>query len=93
MSHHIYRVEEVSVCGPGQLWLRFDDGLERKIDLTGLMRGELFGPLTQSAEFARVTVDAECGIVTWPCGADLDPGVLHEWPSEGPAMLALAATW
>ena len=52
MKRHIHRVEEVAVCGPNQIRLRFDDGLVREVDLSGLMRGELFSQLAQPAEFA-----------------------------------------
>src|SRR4249919_1820986 len=58
------------------LWLRFDDGLEGEVDLTGSLEGTLLEPLQDVAEFAQVRVVD--GIVTWPSGADWATESLYE---------------
>lgn len=61
-----------------RLYLRFADGVEGEVDLSGLIRWEgVFAPLQDPARFAEVRVDAELGTVVWPNGADLDPDVLY----------------
>ncbi|MBI5609181.1 MAG: DUF2442 domain-containing protein [Deltaproteobacteria bacterium] len=93
MSVHIRRITQVAVVGTYSLRVDFDDGVQRVVDLEPMLRGALFAPLRDPAEFAKVAIDAECGVLVWPCGADLDPATLHDWPEVGGAMAALAATW
>lgn len=93
MTPHIQRVVRVKVEGPSALLVAFGDGRVQHVELAPLLRGELFGPLTDPAEFARVEVDGESGCVVWACGADLDPGVLYDWPIAGPRLFELAARW
>jgi len=60
------------------LRLRFDDGAEGEVDVAALVPFDgVFAPLGDPAEFNAVSVDPELGTVVWPCGADLDPLVLH----------------
>jgi Protein of unknown function (DUF2442) len=74
---------------PYYLWIRFDDGAEGTIDVAALVsfRG-VFEPLGDPAEFARAYVDPELGTVAWPCGADLDPLVLHSHVTGSEISLA-----
>lgn len=60
-----------------QLRLRFDDGSERIVDLTGVLWGEMGEPLRDPKYFQLVRVDPELRTVVWPNGFDLDPDVLH----------------
>ena len=61
-----------------RLRLRFEDGVEGVVDLTGSLKFRgVFEPLQDPAYFAQVRVDPESGTVTWPNGADLDPDVLY----------------
>lgn len=59
------------------LRLRFDDGVEREVDLSDVMSGPMGEPLKDPEFFRRVRVDAELRTVVWPNGFDLDPLVLH----------------
>jgi hypothetical protein len=43
--------------------------------------------------FRQVRIDSEAGTLVWPNGADFDPATLHDWPSQGPAMVELAQRW
>ncbi len=59
------------------LRLRFDDGVERDVDLSDVMWGQMGEPLKDPEFFRRVRVDPELRTVVWPNGFDLDPEVLH----------------
>lgn len=61
----------------------FADGEARDVDIDPLLDSEVFGPLRDPHEFARVFVDPETRTVAWPSGADLDPDVLYD-PSLRP---------
>jgi hypothetical protein len=74
-----YRIAITTVCPVGRYWLRlsFTDGSIRDVDLTGSLRGPLFGPLRNYATFDQVRID-EFGIIRWPTGASLEADVLYE---------------
>ncbi len=93
MSHPIYRVESVEVVAPYTVQLRFDDGLERRIDFSGILSGALFTPLRDAAFFKQVRVDPEAHTLVWPNGADFDPATLHDWPAHEIAFRELAQQW
>lgn len=93
MNHRIYRISEVKVVGPHALWVRFDDGLERTIELSMVIAGEMYEPLRDPEYFARVRLDAEVHTVVWPNGADFDPETLHDWPSVEAAWKQRAELW
>ena len=78
MRHPIYRVQSAEVVAPFTLRIRFDDGLERRIDFSAILAGELFGPLRDPTVFNQVRVDPEVHTVVWPNGADLAPEFLHD---------------
>lgn len=93
MPHPIYRVESAEVVAPFTLRLRFDDGLDRRIDFSPILAGALFGPLRDAKLFNQVRIDPEIHTVVWPNGADFDPATLHDWPSHEAAFRALAQRW
>ena len=93
MSHPICRVQFVEVVAPFTLQLRFDDGVERRIDFSPILAGALYGPLRDLALFNRVRLDPEVHTVVWPNGADFDPATLHDWPSHEAAFRELAQRW
>ncbi len=93
MSHPIYRVESVEVVAPFTLRLLFDDGLERRIDFSGVLAGALYGPLRDAAVFRQVRIDPEVHTIVWPNGADFDPATLHDWPAHESAFRQLVQTW
>ncbi len=59
------------------VWLRFNDGAEGEVDLSGELEGEVFGPLRDLHAFQSVRVDAELGTIVWGNGADLAPEFLY----------------
>lgn len=74
----ILRLVQLEVVAPHCLKLRFNDGLEKKVDVFGLLAGPIFEPLKDPDYFAQATLDPICGTVTWPNGADLAPEALYE---------------
>jgi hypothetical protein len=74
----ILRILEVRVCGPHSLRLAFGDGTTKQVDLRALLDGPIFEPLRDPDFFARVLLDATCGTVVWPNGADFAPEALHD---------------
>ena len=93
MLHPIYRVQAFEIVAPFTLQLRFDDGLERRIDFRPMLAGELFGPLRDLALFEQVRLDTEVHTIVWPNGADFDPATLHDWPLHEAAFRELAQRW
>jgi len=53
----------------------------------------MFGPLLDLKVFNEVRIDRELGTIVWPNGADMDPGVLYDWPQYAAAMAAMAKKW
>ncbi len=60
------------------IWLRFNDGAEGEIDLSGELDGEVFAPLRDKNAFRRFRVDPELETIVWENGADLAPEFLYE---------------
>lgn len=76
----LLHILEAEVRGPWTLRVRFDDGVEKTVDLRPLLEGPVFEPLQEQEYFARVVVDPVCGTVVWPNGADFAPEALHDLP-------------
>ena len=93
MKHAMYRVESFEQVGPYTLRITFDDGLCRVVDFEGILFGELFGPLRDPDEFARVKIDPEVRTLIWPLGADFDPAILHDWPEHENSFRRAAEKW
>lgn len=91
--HPIHRIVSFEHVGGYALRLIFEDGLERTIDFEPVLAGELFGPLHDPKEFARVTLDPEVHTIVWPSGADFDPATLHNWPEHESAFREAAKRW
>jgi hypothetical protein len=60
------------------LWIRFSDGSEGEVDLSGELDGPVFEPLRDPAYFRRFVLSPDLHTVVWPNGADLAPEFLHE---------------
>ena len=91
MSHQLYRVTEFSITGHYTLWIKFNDGSERKINFEPVLHGEVFGPLRDLALFNQVRLDQQARTLVWPTGADFDPETLHNWDEE--EMAELGRRW
>lgn len=73
----ILRIDKVKVCGPFSLDLTFNDGTRKQVNVKPLLRGPIFQPLKKEEYFCKVRLDATCGTVCWPNGADFAPEALH----------------
>jgi hypothetical protein len=73
----LHDVIGVEISGEYRLRLTFDDGTVGEVDFTGREWRGVFEPLRDPDYFARATVDAEAGTVTWPNGADMAPEPLY----------------
>jgi hypothetical protein len=91
--HPIYRVRSFEIPSEFTIRVSFDDGTEQVIDFAPVLAGEIYSPLRDESLFRQVRIDSEAGTLVWPNGADFDPATLHDWPSQGPAMVELAQRW
>jgi hypothetical protein len=74
----ILRVANATVCGTTLLRITFNDGSCKTVDLGPLLLGPVFEPLRDPTYFAQAELDAVCGTVVWPNGADLAAEALFE---------------
>jgi len=58
-----------------RLRLRFSDGVEKTVDFSPWLRGEVFKPLRDHRVFKKFFVAG--GTVCWPNGADIAPETLR----------------
>ena len=79
---HIPEVVSAKVCGPYSVFLVFDDGLSKQVNLRRFLKGPVFKPMLDPAEFAKLRVDNEAGTIVWPNEADFAPETLYELPDE-----------
>lgn len=84
---YFHDVVDFVAVGDYVLRIRFDDGRERVIDFEPILLGPLFGPLRDPQVFRRATVNPDLGTLVWPTGADIDPGVLYDWPNHVDAIV------
>jgi Protein of unknown function (DUF2442) len=84
----LHDVVGVEVSGEYRLRLTFDDGTVGEVDFAGREWRGVFGPLQDPEYFARVTVDADAGTVTWPNGADMAPEPLYEQARQNASRTA-----
>jgi hypothetical protein len=74
-----WRVAEVRAMPDYKLWVRFNDGTEGTVALSGLIRSPragVFAALSDENLFAMVTLNY--GAVTWPGDLDLAPDAMYE---------------
>ena len=84
-------VVEAKAAGPSTLWLRFSDGAEGTVDLSGHVP-PMFRELSDPGYFARVEIAG--GAVQWPNGFDCDPEWLRSHAAlSGPDPRANDDTW
>jgi hypothetical protein len=93
VAHPIHRVQAFEIVGPFTLSITFSDGLERTIDFSDVLAGEMYGPLRDESEFRRAYLDRVAHTVAWPNGADFDPSTLHDWPDHAADFTRAAANW
>lgn len=73
----ILRVTDARLVRDFIVWVRFNDGSEGEVDLSGELDGPVFEPLRDPEMFARFRLDLDIHTLVWPNGADLAPEFLH----------------
>ena len=63
-------VTHAKLVGQYALERTFADGAVKVVDLERELWGEMFEPLREPDEFAKVRVDPDAGTIVWPNGAD-----------------------
>jgi hypothetical protein len=79
----LVHVTSVEPLEDHRLHLKFEDGTEGDLDLSGWNWSGVFEPLEDPSYFRRVTLDEELGTIVWPNGADMAPETLHAWVVGG----------
>lgn len=74
----ILRVTDAKLVRDFIVWVRFNDGSEGDVDLSGDLDGPIFEPLRDPKVFAQFRLDPDIHTLVWPNGADLAPEFLHE---------------
>jgi hypothetical protein len=74
----IPRIADMRYIEDFRIWLRFEDGREGEIDLSGELWGEVFEPLRELRKFKQVQLDRELNTVRWESGADFAPELLYD---------------
>jgi hypothetical protein len=72
----ILRINAVEVRDNHCLYLLFNVGTEKVVDLSPILDGPIFEPLRDPNYFSRMQLDPVCGTVVWPNGADFAPEAL-----------------
>lgn len=74
----ILRVIDAKLVRDFTVWVRFNDGSQGEVDLSGELDGPVFEPLRDPKVFAQFRLDPDVHTLVWPNGADLAPEFLHE---------------
>jgi hypothetical protein len=69
-------VVDAEYAGDHRIRLRFSDGVSKTVDFSRWLRGTVFQPLKDVAEFRRFFIAG--GTICWPNGADIAPETLRE---------------
>ncbi|NOT31298.1 MAG: DUF2442 domain-containing protein [Planctomycetes bacterium] len=70
------------MCGPFSVFLVFDDGVSKQVNLRCRLKGPVFKPFRSPEGFAKLRVDHECGTIVWSDQADIAPETLYLLPDE-----------
>ena len=93
MEHKLIKITDVEVIDDYKINVSFEDGLEKVIDLTPVLKGELYGPLKNKNLFNQVSVNKEVHTIEWPNGADFEPSLLYQWESVKDEFIKMASRW
>lgn len=78
MAHPAVDVVAVELLDAHRVRLTFDDGHLVERDLDPLLWGPVFERIrSDPTEFAKLSIDAELGVLCWPNGADIDAELLR----------------
>ena len=71
------RITDARYVSGYTVWLRFADGSEGTVELSGELTGPMFEPLRECAAFSQVQLHPELRTLVWPNGADFAPEFLR----------------
>ena len=71
------KIKKAEYIGDYKIKVKFDDGSEGIVDLSGSLEGEVFESLKNEKNFSKFKVDKEIGTIVWENGADLAPEYLY----------------
>jgi Protein of unknown function (DUF2442) len=75
MAKQLVHVVSAEYVRGYQLRIEFSDGVEKTVDFSRWLYGEVFRPLANKREFKRFFIAG--GTVCWPNGADIAPETLR----------------
>ena len=75
MAKQLVHVVSAEYVRGHQLRIEFSDGVEKIVDFSRWLHGEVFRPLVNKREFKRFFIAG--GTVCWPNGADIAPETLR----------------
>jgi hypothetical protein len=75
MSRQSVQVISAEYVRNHEIRLRFNNGVQKTVDFSRWLTGEVFKPLANKREFKRFFVSG--GTVCWPNGADVAPETLR----------------
>lgn len=64
------------------LSIRFNNGIEKEIDFSNELYGEVFEPLKEENFFRKVFLNKNTNTIQWPNGADFAPEYLFQIGKE-----------
>jgi hypothetical protein len=76
-KNRIPRVVSARVCGPFSVFVVFDDGVSKRLNLRCRLKGRVFRAFRTPSGFARLRVDHEVGTIVWSEQADIAPETLY----------------
>ena len=79
------KVTDVEYMGNYALLCRFNNGLQRYVDMEPLLKYPMFAELKDKEQFRQFGLD---GTIFWANGADIAPEYLLENGSEWPPVMA-----
>ena len=75
-------ITDCKPCPNYKIWIRFNDGLEGKVDLSNFVGKGLFSAWNSVDFFNTVYIDPKTQTIAWGDDLDLDPYVLREQISQ-----------
>ena len=93
MGHPIHKIASFEIPGSHMLTAASDDCTEQSINFKPVLKGELFGSLSDPQVFRQAAIDSQAHMLVWPNRAAFDPATLHDWLEKKKAMKEMAQGW